>query len=780
MPYTRLFLILTFFIFITSCNNDDNTQEQGYSYYRTLTAPIVESMTLKQKLGQMTLPSYSFLINNGTLDYSLIQEYALGAIIVAGSETPDGEGSVSSGKNEASAYLTATKDNWNAITTGTNTYGANIRLADGQQLTIPLLIGLDAVHGVHEILGNVIFPHNIGLSMTYDNALLTHIGKVVANDMLLNGFNWTFSPTVAISHNPNWGRTYETLGSVPDHVRINSEALVNGFQQIHQGMIPETGVLATVKHFIGDGATQDGIDQGNNLVLDEERFIDVNAQGYIGAINADVGSLMVSYSAVNSIPMTIEEELKARLLQGNLIGAPFTGFVVSDYGAVNNIAERGLPTSSLVLPFDETLADAVNSGIDMIMITYWSDDFTGIDGFLSVFEDAVNEGLISEERINEAVNSILAVKYAMGLISVNDDGKWSHKVKTLTEDNYTQDEKIAMALSAAEKSLVLLKNDNNLLPIDSGDIEYIVFAGDDDFDENTDSGTSILNIYQNYHNIGAQSGGWSMAWQGTEGNTLWEDESDKASSGAVTIYEGLRAAFPDATLLMPTYNLSGSTDNVRQTEIDDAQSAFLTQLDTNANNMNADNTLIIWALAERPSAEYMGGVSNPYCEEGLDNTQGCLYASLLNPYVPDTQATSLDMSFLDLSFDTQVIEQVQGYDDGIPLLTVLISGRPRIIDDTDTAPLPMSDAFIAAWLPGPTGGTAIANAITGDYLFCGGVSEDGTYCNDNSANTLSINWVATDDSLDNYPIYTQGSGLVTFDDPLYEIGYGLPTFTLSE
>lgn len=780
MSHTRLLLNLTLLIFITSCNNNDHTQQQDYTYYRTLTEPIVESMTLKQKLGQMTLPSYSFLIDDeNTLDYSLIKEYSLGAVLVSGTETPDGEGSVKSSKNEASAYLTATKENWDTITTGTNTYGANISLADGQQLTIPLLIGLDAVHGVHEILGNVIFPHNIGLSMTHDPALLTNIGKIVANDMLVSGFNWTFSPTVAISHNQNWGRTFETLGSVPHNARMNSEALVNGFQQIHQGMIPDTGVLATVKHFIGDGATQDGIDQGNDLVLDEARFIEVNAQGYVGAINANVGSLMVSYSAVNSIPMSIESELKTRLLEGNLIGNAFTGFIVSDYGAVSNIVDRGLPTSSLVLPFDEALADAINSGIDMIMITYWSNDFSGIDGFLSAFEDVVNNGLISEERINEAVNRILAVKYAMGLISLNDDGNWIHDFKTLTEDNYSQDEKINVALSAAEKSLVLLKNEGDILPVDSGNIEYIVFAGDDSFDEDTDSGTTILNIYQNYNNIGAQSGGWSMAWQGTEGNTLWQDEN-KTTSGAMTIYEGLKAAFPDATLLMPTYNLSGSTDDDRQTEIDTAHSDFLTTLKTHSNKMTASNTLIIWTLAERPSAEFMGDVSNPYCVAWLNSTQGCLYADLLNPYVPDTQATSLDMSFLDLSFDTEVIKQVQGYDDSIPLLGILLSGRARIIDDNDAAPLPISDAFIAAWLPGPTGGSAIANAITGDYLFCGGISADGTYCNMGSANTLSINWVATDESLMEYPVYTQGSGFVAFDDPLFEIGYGLPSFPLAD
>ncbi|WP_299008366.1 glycoside hydrolase family 3 N-terminal domain-containing protein [uncultured Shewanella sp.] len=434
-------------------------------------------------------------------------------MLVAAGEVPAGN-TLDALMLDPDAYLTATKENWAPLFTGTNNNAPSITLNDGQTVTIPLLTGIDAVHGFHEVLGNVIFPHNIGLSMINDTNLLTQIGKITANDLLQLGFNWTYAPTVAIKHNPNWGRTFETQGSIPEKVRINIEAMINGLQQFNQGMIPETGVLATVKHFIGDGATQFGIDQGSVVVEDQDRFVSVNAAGYKGAIQANVGSVMVSYSGINNEYMSTETDLKTQLLHGELTGIPFTGFVVSDYGAVDNIVERGLPTADYTLPYKEALADTINSGIDMIMLTNSGSIYDSIDSFLEVFEETVTEGSISESRVDEAVNNILAVKYAMGLISVDDDGNWSHKFKLLNDEQYTQDEKIAVAVSAVEKSLVLLKNDDALLPIDPSKIEYIVFAGDTEIDQliDGDGTTRKTNIYQSYHNIGRQSGAWLISW----------------------------------------------------------------------------------------------------------------------------------------------------------------------------------------------------------------------------------------------------------------------------
>ncbi|WP_299010322.1 glycoside hydrolase family 3 N-terminal domain-containing protein [uncultured Shewanella sp.] len=204
--------------------------------YRAKTASIVNSMTLKQKIGQMTLPKYNFIKTedeNGTyyLNYNLFKQYYIGAVLAAGGEIPDGT-SVSAGMYDPDAYLTATAENWKPLIEGTNNNSPVITLKNGQKVTIPLLTGIDAVHGFHEVLGNVIFPQNIGLSMTHDPKLLNKIGQVVANDMLQIGFNWTYSPTVAISHNPNWGRTFETLGSVPENALKDTRAWLKDFNKL--------------------------------------------------------------------------------------------------------------------------------------------------------------------------------------------------------------------------------------------------------------------------------------------------------------------------------------------------------------------------------------------------------------------------------------------------------------------------------------------------------------------------------------------------------------------
>ncbi|WP_299010320.1 glycoside hydrolase family 3 N-terminal domain-containing protein [uncultured Shewanella sp.] len=553
--------------------------------------------------------------------------------------------------------------------------------------------------------------------------------------------------------------------------------MVEGLQQINQnGTFASTGVLATIKHFIGDGATESGVDQGNVVVTDEDRFTNVNAKGYEGGIDANAGSLMVSYSSVNSTPMSIEDNLKSQLLDGTLTGKPFKGFVVSDYGAIANIADRTFP---MTLPYEQALALAINNGIDMIMITSSASDYTSLDDFLTIFEKAVTDGLISEKRIDEAVNNILAVKYAMGLISLDNKNQWHHSFKTLSQEQYPQKEKINLAVKAAEKSLVLLKNDNDVLPVKPNNIQYVVFVGDVTINEYTDAGSYQKSVYQNYNNIGAQAGGWTMSWQGAQGNTWWEDKEYRTRSGAMSVLDAAKNAFPDATLLYPDYgnNINTTTENITS-----AENGFLTKLADYASDMTASNTLIIGVLAEYPYSEFMGDVSNPYCAAGLDSTEGCLFSLNLNAYLMGDQPTTLAMDYdnnvgFNDDFAYQIINQVQGYDTNIPLISILLSGRTRIIDGDDSQALSNSDAFIAAWLPGPAAGTALTNAITGQYLFCDGQSTDKIHCNANSANTLSVDWISNDESLQDYPIYSQGKGRVKFDQPLFEVGYGLATFS---
>lgn len=403
----------------------ENNQSIGYEqFYRTV-QPVVRAMTLDQKLGQMVLPKYTFFMqDDGKLDYTMISRYALGAVLAAGGEIPDGKGGVDAGMDDDTAYLTATPENWQPLAENTNANAPVITLDGGSELTIPLLVGIDAVHGMHEVLGNVIFPHNIGLAATHDPALLAQVGHATAEQLLEYGFNWTYAPTVAISHNPDWGRSFETLGSDPNNVYQLAYAMVNGLQQNSGAALGGQGVLATVKHFIGDGATYNGIDQGDAHVDDFARFFAVNAAGYRGAVDADAASLMVSYSAINDTPMSINASLLARLRSGELTGKPYTGLIVSDYGAIANLT-RGLPTTPDTLEYPDALATAVNAGIDLIMISNTA-SYKTLANFMEIFKQVVAAGQIDEQRINQAVTHILAVKYAMGLIQQDTDETWRH------------------------------------------------------------------------------------------------------------------------------------------------------------------------------------------------------------------------------------------------------------------------------------------------------------------------------------------------------------------
>jgi beta-glucosidase len=404
--------------------------------------------------------------------------------------------------DDDTAYLTATPENWRPLAENTNTHAPVITLESGSKLAIPLLVGIDAVHGMHEVLGNIVFPHNIGLSATHDPALLAQVGHVTAEQLLKQGFNWTYAPTVAISHNPNWGRSFETLGSDPNNAYQLAYAMVSGLQQNSGTDLGAHGVLATVKHFIGDGATYNGIDQGDTHVDDFDRFFAVNAAGYRGAVDADAASLMVSYSAINNTPMSINASLLAKLRSGELTGKPYTGLIVSDYGAIANLT-RGLPTTTDTWDYPDALAKAVNAGIDLIMISNAA-SYKTLANFMDIFKQVVTAGQIDEQRIDQAVTHILAVKYAMGLIRQDGDGAWRHQFKTLDEPYLSIEQQQDIALQAAERSLVLLKNEQQVLPTSKDNVKYIVLIGDDELDVRHDGGDYDYQLVSNYDNIGAR------------------------------------------------------------------------------------------------------------------------------------------------------------------------------------------------------------------------------------------------------------------------------------
>ncbi|MCS5489469.1 glycoside hydrolase family 3 protein [Algoriphagus limi] len=341
------------------------------------------------------------------------------------------------------------------------------------RLKIPLLFGVDAVHGQNTYEGATIFPHNIGLGATGNDELVEKAAAITALESKATGFNWVFSPCVAIPMNEKWGRVYEAFSECPDLTSRLAKASVKG----HQGH-GDTGVMATAKHFIGDGATDFGV-EGGNCSLSREEVVERLIPPYQAAIESGVASIMASFNTLDGIPMHAHKALITGLLKNEL---QFDGIVVSDWKAYSRFGRN----------------DIINAGIDMVM---------AVDGDLDDFQEgvksAVLEGVISEDRINDAVRRILRQKFRFGLF----DNPFPDKSLI---GKIGIPEHRAVARQAVRESLVLLKNENQVLPLKKN------------------SKIAVVGPFAN--NSGLQSGGWTINWQG---NT-------ESYQGATTILEGIR------------------------------------------------------------------------------------------------------------------------------------------------------------------------------------------------------------------------------------------------
>lgn len=351
------------------------------------------------------------------------------------------------------------------------------------RLGIPLLYGVDAVHGFGAMDGATVFPHQIGLGAANDPALMTRIGHATAQELAAVGVRWNFSPVLAMPRDIRWGRTYEAYSQDPDIVASLGTAYLEGLQG--SDLADPSSVLATPKHFVGDGATVYGsstqiievpylLDQGD-APADPALLAESLLPPYQAAIDAGARSIMASYSSWGGEKVHGDAALLTDTLRGEL---GFTGFVVSDWGGCDQLAAKtGF----------EKVAECVNAGIDMVMTP-----FDG-DGFQASLEMAVNRGTVSQERIDEAVSRILAVKFQMGLFDEAIDPVVPTSVVGSAEHR-------ALARTAVQQSQVLLKNDG-ALPI-GPDARTIAVVGDA------------------ADNMGAQAGGWTRTWQGEAGDVI--------------------------------------------------------------------------------------------------------------------------------------------------------------------------------------------------------------------------------------------------------------------
>jgi beta-glucosidase len=347
------------------------------SSYDPQVKPLLAQMTLDEKIGQMTQPDYG-----GIRDQSDIENLFLGSILSGGDTDPQAGNSVQA---------------WTDLYDSVQAHTAKTRLK------IPLLYGIDAVHGHNNVLGAVIFPHDIGLGCTRNAALVEKVERATAEEVRSTGIQWAFGPCVTVPQDIRWGRTYEGFSEDPALVRELAGPAVRGFQGA--GLGDPLAVLACAKHFMGDGGTAfgsaqrgRGLDQGDTKV-DEATMRRIHLQGYIAAVEAGVGSIMPSYSSWNGVKCSASHRLLTEILKQEL---GFQGFLISDYNAIDQVAPN----------YKDAIAISINAGMDMAMVA----NANHHREYIADLKALVGEGKVPMARIDDAVTRILRVKFAMGLM----------------------------------------------------------------------------------------------------------------------------------------------------------------------------------------------------------------------------------------------------------------------------------------------------------------------------------------------------------------------------
>jgi beta-glucosidase len=407
-------------------------------------------MTLDEKIGQMTQADRAYLRSEAD-----IRTCFLGSVLSGGGSAPPDR----------------TAPGWAEM------YDRFQSIALQTRLKIPLLYGIDAVHGHGNVVGAVVFPHNVGLGCTRETALVERVARATAEEVAATGIDWTFSPCIAVARDERWGRTYESFGETPELVAEMGAAAVRGYQP---------RILACAKHYIADGGTAGGRDQGDAR-MDEATLRALHLPGYRAAVAAGVGSVVASFSSWNGEKMHGHRYLLTDVLKGEL---GFPGFLLSDWDGIDQ-----LPGD-----YPSDVEVSVNAGIDMVMVPDRYRDFS------ATLKGLVQSGRVPQARVDDAVRRILRQKIALGLWEkpyadrslLSQVGSPAHR---------------QLAREAVRKSLVLLKNEGRVLPL-SKTARRIHVAG------------------KNADDLGHQCGGWTISWQGRSG----------AITAGTTILQGIRGA----------------------------------------------------------------------------------------------------------------------------------------------------------------------------------------------------------------------------------------------
>jgi len=627
---------------------------------------LLAKMTLDQKIGQLLQPERQFITPEE------VKKYHIGSVLSGGGSVP--------GENKPQDWIQMNDAYW----------AASMEEDEGH-LAIPIIYGVDAIHGNTNVIGAVVFPHNIGLGAARDPDLLERIAAVTAREIAATGVDWTFAPTLAVARNDHWGRTYESYSEDPRIVCEYAPRFVKGLQ----GDFGEDKVIACAKHWVGDGATLHGIDQGD-MCITEEELRRIHVPPYKAAIDAGVLTVMVSLSSWYGQKCHGHKFLLTDLLKDEL---GFKGFVISDWDGIDYLDED----------YGKAAIMALNAGIDMFMITAkWKE-------FIAHVKAGIANGRILMERVDDAVRRILRVKFAFGMFA---KPRPALRKLSLDHSSFGSQEHRAVAREAVRKSLVLLKNEGGILPLDKN--------------------ARILVTGKNAHNRGHQCGGFTVAWQGVndkkppEGPVYEEADHEKPRDpaenvapswhslivGGTSIWEGISAVAPNAVL---------SNDG------SDANPAL--------------HDLAIVVIGEVPYAEMLGDVRVEGLAKGLRIGKGSTVDDTLpgedipimkkGPY-----GTHLYLHELHPE-DIATIRNITSR--GIPVVAVMICGRPLVIEQE----LEASQAFVVAWFPGSEG-QGVADVLFGDYPVQG---------------KLSFSWPRYDD--ENWNLGDEGY------NPRFPYGFGL-------
>jgi len=556
---------------------------------------LLARMTLDQKLGQM------IQAERASTSPDDVREHHLGSVLSGGGSVP--------GANHPADWVAMNDAYWAASMS-----------EEGGRLPIPLLYAIDAIHGNTNVLGATVFPHNIGLGAANDPDLIERLARLCAEEVLATGLDWTFAPTLAVVRDIRWGRTYESFSEDPSLVASYAGRYVRGLQ----GALDDNGIIACAKHFVGDGGTTGGFDQGDTAISEDE-LTRTHIAPYLPALQAGVLTVMASFNSWNKEKCHGSRYLLTDVLKGRL---GFEGFVVSDWDGVDQLADD----------LAEALATSVNAGVDMIMV---SADWRRM---LRTLKSIVAEGRVPMARVDDAVRRILAVKFATGLFERVRPAErpWSNS------PSFGGSAHRDLAREAVRKSLVLLKNEG-ALPLKKD--ARILVAG------------------KNADDRGHQCGGFTVEWQGTHGNGR--------ILGGTSIWEGIRAVAPGAQL----------------------------SVDGSAADASAHDVAIV-VIGELPYAEGMGDL-----RPGGAVARGSGVQTMTNLAPYGSSMVLAERHAEDLETIRRITAQ------GIPVVTVLVSGRPLVVN----AELAESQAFVAAWLPGSEG-QGVADVLFGDHGFTGKLS----------------------------------------------------------